>query len=356
MKKSGYLCSLGLLAWLLAGCAGMRPAPRYPESDLTASLTVTNQLDPSLLLPPTDPFVLGPGDEVEIEVIGSLGTRATAAVGLDGKLYFSVIPGVDVMGLTLEQARARLEEGYSQYFRNHRVSMSLRAVASKHVWLVGRVNRPGVYPLANPTTLLEALTEAGGTAKAPNDGTVDLADLRHSFVMRQGHILPVNFTGLLLDGDMSQNIYLRPDDFVFIPSSISQEVYVLGAVLSPRTVPYADPMTLISAIAKASGPTDEAYLTHVAIVRGSLSQPQLFEVNYKDVIHGRAPNVILEPGDIVYVPLSPYRFITEYANMIVDTFARTWTANEGVITMIGTGNAVGVNVPVGPGIGVAPTH
>jgi protein involved in polysaccharide export with SLBB domain len=169
-------------------------------------------------------------------------------------------------------------------------------------------------------TLLEALTIAGGTARAPSAvSTVDLADLRHSFVMRQGRVLPVNFVSLLQEGDMSQNIYLQPDDFVFIPSSLSQEVYVLGSVRSPSTVPFSDPMTLISAIAGANGPADEAYLGHVAIVRGSLSQPQLIEVNYNAVLRGKAPNIALEPGDIVYVPLSPYRYLTEYAQLIVNS-------------------------------------
>lgn len=351
MKKFGILCGFGLVAALLAGCAstGTR-APLYPDGGTTAGVTITNRLDPQLLQAPSGLFVLGPGDELDVEVTGNSASRATVAVGLDGKIYFSLLPGVDVMGLTVEQARTRVESELSKYINQSRISMSLRAVGSKHVWLVGRVNRPGIYPLASPTTLLDALAQAGGTAKAPSDPTVDLADLRHSFVMRHGQTLPVNFVSLLQEGDMSQNVYLQPDDFVFIPSSISQEVYVLGSVITPRTVPFSDPMTVVSAIAAANGPTDEGYLSHVAIVRGSLNQPELIEVNYTDMIHGKAPNVLLEPGDIVYVPLSPYRFISEYASLIVNTFVRTWAANEGVRTVIGNGT-VGVNVPVGPTIG-----
>ena len=79
-------------------------------------------------------------------------------------------------------------------------------------------------------------------------------------------------------------------------------------------------MSLISAISGANGPAPEAYLSHVAIVRGSLTQPQLIQVDFDAVMHGKAPNVPLEPGDIVYVPLSPYRFIADYADLIVTTF------------------------------------
>jgi len=66
--------------------------------------------------------------------------------------------------------------------------------------------------------------------------------------MRGGELLPVDFYRLLKEGDTSQNIYLRPDDFVFVPSALSQEVYVLGAVRFPRSLPYSERMTLVSAI------------------------------------------------------------------------------------------------------------
>jgi protein involved in polysaccharide export with SLBB domain len=349
MKRLAIYCGVGLTAALLAGCAGTGAnSAKFPDVGAPSGVTITNQLDAALLQPPAGYFVLGPGDQLDVETTGNAASRTTVTVGLDGKIYYSLLPGIDVMGLTVDQARARIESELSKYVNQSKISMSLRAVGSKYVWLVGRMAHPGIYPLPGPTTLLEALAVAGGTAKAPADATVDLADLRHSFVMRQGRVLPVNFASLLQEGDMSQNIYLQPDDFVFIPSSISQEVYVLGSVLTPRTVPFSDPMTLISAIAGANGPTTEAYLTHVAIVRGSFSQPQLIDVDYNAVLHGRAPNVILEPGDIVYVPLSPYRFIYEYANLIVTTFAQTWTANEGSRVVLGNGSSVGVAVPVVP--------
>jgi polysaccharide export outer membrane protein len=365
MKKPGItLFGVGLMAALLAGCASTQTkSPKFPDntsppgsSSPAASnpalpgqvaITITNQLDPVLLQPQSSPFILGPGDQLDIEITGNAASRSTVVVGMDGKIYFSLLPGVDVMGMTLEQARERLESELSQFVIHSKVSLSLRLVASKHVWLVGRIARPGIYPLTGPTTLLEALAMAGGTATAPSSvSEVDLSDLRHSFVMRQGKVLPVNFSSLLREGDMSQNIYLQPDDFVFIPSSLSQEVYVLGSVRTPSAVPYADPMTVISAIAGANGPADNAYLNHVAIVRGSLSQPQLIEVNYKDVTHGKAPNILLEPGDIVYVPLSPYRYLKDYVQLIVNSFALSWSANMGSRAVLGT--SVGVSVPVSP--------
>jgi protein involved in polysaccharide export with SLBB domain len=349
MSKTAVWCWLGVLAILVAGCETTpKHAYHVPEGESpTNGVTITNHLDPALLKPSSDQFVLGPGDQIDVELLGNSASHTTVIVGLDGKIYYSLLPGIDVWGMTLSQARSAITNSMSKYIDQYDVGVSLRAVSSKHAWVLGRVNRPGIYPLTGPMTLLEGLTMAGGVAKAPSAfSTQDIGDLRHSFVMRQGQVVPVDFVRLLQEGDMTQNVYLKPDDFVFIPSSLSQEIYVLGAVANPRTVPYADPMTLVSALAGVNGPGTNAYLSHVAIVRGSLSSPQLIEVNYNDILKGKAPNVLLEPGDIVYVPLSPYRFLTDYADLIVKTFAGAWTANMGIRAVEGSAQNVNVAVPI----------
>src|SRR5439155_10335279 len=118
-------------------------------------------------------------------------------------------------------------------------------------------------------------------------------DLRRSFVIRQGKLLPVDFDRLLRKGDLSQNIYLQPDDFVYIPSAVAREVYVLGAVGQPKAVPYNEELTLVGAIASTLGTIHDAYWWNVAIVRGSLAQPKVAVVNYKSIIHGQDPDIKL---------------------------------------------------------------
>ena len=264
MKRIYLLCSAGLLLAAVVGCSstGKRDAQSLAFANLAASATnavtlvVTNEVHPELLRPSDAPFTLGPGDRVEIELLGTANSRAVTSVGPDGKIYYYLLPGMDVWGLTLAQTRDLLQKELAKYVTEPQLTVTLREVASKHVWLLGRLNRPGVYPMAAPMSLLEAIAQAGGTASAGNQVTLqDLADLRHSFVMRQGQFLPVDFYRLLREGDTSQNIYLQPDDFVYVPSALSQQVYVLGAVRSPRAVPYTDGMTLVSAIAGASGAT-----------------------------------------------------------------------------------------------------
>jgi len=81
----------------------------------------------------------------------------------DGKLYFNLLPGVDVWGLTLTEAKTRLENTFTNYLREQpRIAMTLRGVESKRVWILGCVQAPGVYTMATPMTLLEAISMAGG--------------------------------------------------------------------------------------------------------------------------------------------------------------------------------------------------
>jgi protein involved in polysaccharide export with SLBB domain len=211
-------------------------------------------------------------------------------------------------------------------------------------------------------TVLEAISLAGGTMslasyrdqEAAGVGE-ELADLKRSFVAREGRFLPVDFERLLAEGDLSQNIYLQPDDFIYFPSTVARDVYVLGAVTQPRMVPYRDGMTLAGAISGAYGTLKGAYLSHVAVVRGSLSKPKLSVVDFKRVLKGEAADMALRQGDIVYVPLSPYRFIDHYLEVILNTFVSSAAINEGsrLVGVPSTG-AAGVFIPVGSGVSVIP--
>ena len=292
-------------------------------------------------------------------------------VGPDGKIYFNLLPGIDVWGLTLGQTRQVIEHDLARYVRGTpQVNLTLRDVESKHVWLLGRFQQPGVYNMAAPTTLLEAIAAAGGSQSFAGQRQIseggpigeDLADFNHSFVVRGNKMVPVDFHRLLEKGDLSQNIYLQPDDFIYFAPSYAKEVYVLGAVLQPKPVQYVRGMTLMQAIAGAYGTIRDAWLDHVTIIRGSLAEPDVAFVNYYDIAKGRTPDVALEPGDIIYVPLTRYRYLRKYLDVALDTFVSSVAINAGtkISTPRNTGGS-GITIPVGStiiinGTQVPPIH
>lgn len=351
MKNTLLLGLCGAALLFAAGCATAPQATFDARTPSVAASTVASPraLDPALLQPSTDAFTLGPGDTIEIEILGDATSRSQLAVGPDGKVYFSLLPGLNVSGLTTTQAKALFEKELEKFISSAQVSVTLRNVGSKQVWLLGRLAKPGIYALKGQVTLLEAMAQAGGTLQsvALTDTSEELADLRHSFVMRDGQLLPVDFQRLLRESDMRQNIYLRPDDFIYVPSAAAQEIFVIGAVKMARSVPYKGDMTLVSALAGVGGLLGTAYPTHIAIVRGSLTQPQVAIVDYEAILKGQATDVLLQPRDIVYVPDSPYKMLNKYVDMILFTFVGTVAANEGVRAIDPNAGTIGINVPVG---------
>ncbi|HNQ73914.1 MAG TPA: polysaccharide biosynthesis/export family protein [Verrucomicrobiota bacterium] len=353
MKKvlALHLLLAGLI--LLVGCQIPRQssAPRFDPratgtfSNAVAGLVPAQPLDAALLAAPQEHFRLGPGDELQIEVIDQLATRSDVTVGPDGKIYFYLLPGIDVWGMTLAETKRALEKDLEKYIAGPQVAISLRAVGSKQIWVLGAVAHPGVYPAPAPMTLLEAMALAGGTRNAvAGTTTVDMADLRHAFVVRNGNALPVDFQRLLEQGDMSQNIYLQSGDFVYVPSGAAREIYLFGAVRMPRAIALSETPTLVAAITAGGGPLRDAYLSQVAIVRGSLTHPEMAVVNYRDILEGRAGDIPLEPRDIIFVPNSPYRFLRNYVDAVINTFVFSAAANEGAAAFGGTPAGVGVSV------------
>ena len=306
-----------------------------------------SQVDPAWLEPPEIPIILGPGDVIEIEQLGAVQDRQLAVVGPDGRIYFSLLEGVDVWGMTLSEVAATLEDRLKKYFTLPKVSVSLRSFQSARYWILGRVVTPGVYSLEEPTTILEALGKARGLLFSKQSGTTEeLADLGNGFLIRQGTTMPIDFSRLLREGEMQFNIYLQPDDYLYLPSALSSEIYVLGAVRQPRAVSFKDEVSLTRAIATAQGLTREGYADQVAIVRGALDAPSIAIVDYSRIRVGLDTDVALQPRDIVFVPTRPHQKIGDYARLVVDTFVRTAAINEGARAVTDQFSPSGVNIGV----------
>jgi polysaccharide biosynthesis/export protein len=365
MKTKVLLLTLGAVL-CGAGCHHKGPPfnPHMPPAAATLhTVQVTNTLSEEVLKPKPEPFRLGPGDKLDIELLGDPLSKTAATVGPDGKIYFYLLPGLDVWGLTIPETKALVERELGKFIRDEsQVGVTLRGVESKRVWMLGRFQTPGIYPMPGAMTLLEAISLAGGTVSLGGNQqsnfaytSEELADLRRAFLIRRGKLVPVDFYRLLKEGDLSQNILLEADDFIYMPPAAAREVYVLGAVAQPKAVPYNDEITLVSAISSAFGTIQDAYIHHVAIVRGSLSNPQIAVVDYRDIVTGKAPNVSLQPRDIVYVPFAPYRYITKYLNLILDTFVSSVAINEGARAAVREDTPpAGIFIPIGSRISVNP--
>ena len=346
-----------LAAMVLSGssCQQTIPDPDFNarSGDRTVrNLTFTNvkvkrTLDPKLLKPPTEPYLLGPGDILEIEIAEVPGTLARTFVMPDGMVYYNLAGGVRAEGLTQTEFAKQLSDSLKRDYTNPLVNVSLVEVRSRRYWILGRVFKPGLYPLRQPTTLLEAVSQSGGLFTSRFSGTTqELADLSNSVVIRNGEILPVSFEKLIRSGDTSQNIYLHHNDYIYLPSATTSTVLLLGAVAAPQAVGYSDSLTLVDCIAQGKGPAKDAYLKEVVIVRGSLDKPSASIVNLKAILTGQETNVMLQPGDIVWIPRRPLGLLESTVNLVFQDAARTVAASEGA-RLAGSDDNPVISIPLG---------
>src|ERR1044072_2335241 len=118
MNRGHNVFVFAVAALTAVGCkhAGTHEASFPPARIAPANfenVEIKNRVERSWLIAPTNLFTLGPGDRVEIEVLGDGASRMTTVVAPDGKLYFNLLPGIDVWGMTLSQVKTNLEQAFT---------------------------------------------------------------------------------------------------------------------------------------------------------------------------------------------------------------------------------------------------
>ncbi len=251
----------------------------------------------------TGSYQLGSGDTVTVSVYGEEALTRTVTIEPNGSFTFPLIGEVKAQDRTVSEVVKDMDERLGKYLAVAKTDIIINEFSSNQITILGEgfIN-PGTYTLTGDVRLLEAIALAGGL-RTIQINMVELpgADLTRAYLARGENILPVNFEKLLLHGNMKFNIRLRPKDVIFVPLMTSREVFVMGAVKSPSAVPVAGVMTLVKAVALSGGFASTAKITKVKVVRNSMGEREVFKVDMKRILNGRAPDFILEPGDIVYV-------------------------------------------------------
>ena len=276
-------------------------------------------------------FTLGPGDVLNFALIGSPELRRdNVVIGPDGRVSYLQAQDVTSAGLTVDELRAKFDQELAKYYRSPRTIITPAVYRSKKYLLLGAVAQKGVFPFDRPLSVIEAIGRAGGFETGQSaGGTLDLADLPRSFLVRGSQRLAVDFEKLFQQGDLTQNIALEPDDYLYFPPSNLNEIYVLGEVNNPGTLAFQPRATAISAITLRGGFSERAWRRHVLVVRGGLKQPQTFVLDVAEILTARAKDFPLEPKDIIYVHERPWIKAEELLERAANAFAQAaliqWT-------------------------------
>lgn len=270
------------------------------------------------------PLLLGPGDKVNIRFAGAPElSREGVTVAPDGTLTYLHLQSLPVAGLGLDGLRATLNHELARYYQDPRISVTPNLFNTQRVYVLGKIVRKGVVPLDRPMRILDVVAAAGGLETGLfQQNTVELADLRRSFLARGGQRVPLDFEALFLKGDTRYNAEVMPGDYLYFPSANSNEIHVFGNVKSQGSQGLLAHTSVHSAIAQAGGFSERAYKRKILVVRGSLEHPETFVVDMEALLSARDYAFTLEPKDIVYVADHPWSRAEELIEIALNTFSQ----------------------------------
>jgi polysaccharide export outer membrane protein len=216
----------------------------------------------------------------------------------DGEISFPLIGSIKAEGLTIPELENELKRGFGRFIQDPQININPKETPGQRIFIVGQVRklyatiggRPYFY-LKTGSTLLDALSDV--------EFYTDV-DLAASYITRDDLIIPVNLKTLLMDGDLTQNIPLMPEDKIVIPGPL-KEITLLGEVGFPGRYRVNIDTTLVNALSIAKGinrETADLYMSFVA------RHKQILPVNLKRLLDYAdiSQDIIMEDGDIVYIP------------------------------------------------------
>jgi len=273
-------------------------------------------------------YRIGPGDVLIItfwDVANSV--PYSTVVRPDGKISYSYMEDITVVGLTSYEVDEILTKALKEYIRIPRIDVVVKEYRSKTALLFGQINRldtsisgigtgPGKYPLMGKTRILDFIVMAGGPITGAEFAN---ADLRRVEVVRKGKSYTVNLYKAMFQGDVGQNIVIDDGDIVTVPElpTYGERVYVFGEVNAQGIYRLKDAYDLLAAVSKAGGTTRVAVDSDIKIIRGyekDRNKPIILAANLDEILKkgDLAQNISLQDGDVVYVPRTAIGDINEF--------------------------------------------
>lgn len=246
-------------------------------------------------------YTLGPGDQIEIVILGKEELSGEHTIGPDGIVTLPLAGGLNLNAKTRDQAADAVLNAYSKFYTaDAELNVILRVITytNNRVFVLGRVEVPGMISLEGRASLLEVLSRAGAIST-----TGVASPLRRCAIIRgKNQIIWVSLSELLYRGNMSLNLTLANNDVVYIPYDEDAVVYVMGEVVNPGAIKLTAGMSFLDVLMRAGGPNEDSRKNHMKLVRNQNGEIYTLEVRYKDLRKGDlSANVVLQENDIIFV-------------------------------------------------------
>ena len=246
-------------------------------------------------------YVLGPGDDLTINVWGAVDSTLVRTVDRNGRIVLPKVGDLRIWGLTFSQADRLIRDELARFFRGFQTSVTMGRLRTVSVHVVGEVCQPGVYTLSSLATVTNALFSAGGPTK--------LGSLREVRLLRSNvQVARVDLYDFLQRGDRTRDYRLESGDTIFVPT-VGDVVAVAGEVKRPAIYEVQTGTRLADVVTLAGGVTPTSYLKRVQIVR-ALPNAERATLDVDLTSHylkgDEASNPLINAGDLVLIhPADP---------------------------------------------------
>ncbi len=246
-------------------------------------------------------YILGPGDDLSINVWGAMESAVVRTVDRNGQIILPSVGPVQVWGLAFSQAERLIREQLSRYYRGFQASVTMGRLRTIRVYVVGEVCQPGSFTLSSLSTVTNAIFAAGGSLK--------LGSLRNIQLKRNHHVVgTIDIYDFLLRGDKTRDFRLESGDTIFVPP-IGQIAAIEGEIKRPAIYELKEPTRVSDLIEIAGGLTPQSYLKRVQVIRSKLNaEREVIDLDLTDFGgNGDSPRDIeIKNGDLVRIyPTDP---------------------------------------------------
>jgi protein involved in polysaccharide export with SLBB domain len=251
---------------------------------------VLSTFAPSTNVPVPAEYIVGSGDQLDVQLYGNMNRSLKLIVGRDGNINLPELGPVNVAGQTFVAAKAQIESRVERQMIGVHANVSMGDTRSIRVFVLGEAKFPGTYTISGLGTITSALYAAGGAKR--------VGSLRKIQLKRRGALVrQLDLYDLLIRGDTSDDTKLLPGDVIFIPP-VGPTVSIDGEVKRPAIYEIKGESTVSQVLQLAGGLTPEADRSNAMLTRIDENQHRV--IIPLDLTAG-APSLAPRNGDLVHV-------------------------------------------------------
>lgn len=314
--KARKTCLMIQMFLVIYACVGIVSAQQNSEASTpsnvastsgTSSTSVNSAIKPSSTPVSDELYRIGPGDVLDIRVFNRPQLSREARVDSNGLIQMPLLEAdIRAACLTERELSTEIANLYKKYQRNPYVNVFIKEYSSTPVAVIGAVEKPGRFQLTRRVRLLELLAfaggptdKAGGKIQIAHTGSISLCESPNSATSAFFDFYSLRDA---MQGGKEANPFVLPGDIISIPEA--DQAYVIGNVFKPQAVLLKEPVTVSQAIAMAGGALRATKMSGIRIERRGRDgkDKQLISVDLAAISKQRAPDILLEPNDIVQVP------------------------------------------------------